>query len=119
MRANYWSSTKFADWLRGTPKIQSGTAKEWNAWEKGAKAMKVRYWLAEEGLDYLQDFVNWPLDRLRDIRHYIDNRWISKTHALTSTLKRGQWYELDTRLLHSVFDELVDFVEIEQASIFG
>jgi hypothetical protein len=34
---------------------------------------------------------------------------------MTSRLKRGQYHEFDTRLLHSAFDELVDFVEIEQA----
>ena len=34
---------------------------------------------------------------------------------MTSNLKRGEWYEFETRLLHSAFDTLVDFVEIEQA----
>src|ERR1700733_5487428 len=116
-RSNYWSSSKFADWLRGTPKLKAGTAEAWNTWYKTAKTKKVRYWLAEKGLRYLQDFVNWPMDLFSDMRHYINNRWISKTHALTSTLKRGQWYEFETRLLHSAFDELLDFVEIEQAGM--
>lgn len=115
MRSNYWSSTKFADWLRGTPKIRSGTTKEWNAWKKTAKAKKVRYWLAEEGLKYFQNFVYWPIDCIRKTRYYVKNRWITRTHALTSTLDRGQWYDFDMRLLYSIFDELVDFVEIEQA----
>jgi hypothetical protein len=115
MRRNYWSCSKFADWLRGTPKPKAGTAEEWNAWEKRAKAKKRRYWLAEEGLDILQNIICWPLDFSRNIRHYVDNRWVHKTHALTSSLERGHWHELDTRLLYSVFDELVNFVEIEQA----
>lgn len=117
MRYNYWSCSKFADWLRGTSKPRAGTSQEWKDWHKAARAKKIRYWLAEDGLDYLQDFVNWPLDRISDIRRYINNRWISKTHALTSTLKRGQWHEFDTRLLYSAFDELVDYVEIEEASM--
>ena len=116
MGSNYWSCTKFADWVRGTPKILAGTEKEWRAWKNIAKKKMVRYWLAEEGLDRLQNFINWPRNRLRDIRHYIDNRWIFKTHALTSNLKRGQWHEFDTRILYSTFDSLVDFVEIELAS---
>lgn len=115
MGSNYWSCTKFADWVRGTPKILAGTEKEWRAWKNIAKKKRVRYWLAEEGLDYLQKIINWPRNRLKDARHYIVNRWISKTHALTSTLKKGQWHEFETRLLYSTFDSLVDFVEIELA----
>lgn len=115
MRSNYWSCTKFADWIRGTPKIHAGTEKEWQNWETIAKKKKVRYWLAEEGLDHLQNVINWPRNRLQDVRHYIDNRWISKTHTLASNLKQGQWHEFETRLLHSTFDSLVDFVETELA----
>ncbi len=118
MRSNYWSCTKFADWIRGTPKIAAGTAEEWNAWEKTARAKKVRYWLAEDGLDCLQNLVNWPRNRIQDTCHYIDNRWVSRTHTLTSNLKRGQWHEFETRLLHSAFDALVNFVEIEQAWLY-
>jgi hypothetical protein len=112
---SYWSCTKFVDWLRGTPKIRAGTTEEWNAWKKAARTKNVRYWLAEDGLNALQNFVNWPKNRIQDTCHYIDNRWISRTHALTSTLKRGQWYEFETRLLHSAFDALVNSVEVEQA----
>lgn len=115
MRSNYWSCSKFADWVRGMPKPKAGTAEEWNAWHKSAKVNKFRYWLAENGLDYVQDFINFPKDRIAALRHYINNRWISKTHAMTSNLKRGHWHEFETRLFHSAFDELVDFVEIEQA----
>ena len=115
MGSNYWSCTKFADWIRGTSKIPSGTEKEWRVWENIAKQKRTRYWLAEEGLDYLQNIIYWSKNHLRKVRHYIVNRWIFKTHALTSSLKRGQWYEFDTRLMNSTFDSLVDFVEIELA----
>lgn len=112
---NYWTCSKFADWLRGTPKLFSGTSEEWHAWEKKAKTKRFRYWLAEDGLDHLQNFIFWPANRINDIRFYINNRWVTKTHALTSNLARGSWYDFDTRLLHAVFDELVNFVEIELA----
>jgi len=115
MISNHWSCSKFANWVRGTPKPFAATAEEWNTWKKTAKKKKVRYWLAEECLNSLQDIVCWPINRIRDVRHYINNRWVSKTHALTSSLQRGKWYDLDARLLHAVFDELVNFVEIEQA----
>ncbi len=115
MKYTYWSCSKFADWLRGTPKISAGTEKEWKTWEKTARAKKVRYWLAEEGLDLLQNIVCSPVYLINNVRHYLENRWISKTHALTSNLNRGKYYEFDTRLLHALFDEIVNFVEIEQA----
>lgn len=114
----YWSCSKFADWLRGTAKPQSGTAEEWDAWKQIAKKKKFRYWLTEEFLDYLEDFVCWPASRIIDIRSYFNNRFIRKSHALTSNLKRGSWHDFDTRLLHAAFDELVNFVEIEQAWMF-
>lgn len=115
MSHNNWSSSKFADWIRGTPKPNSGTLKEWALWEKSAQLKKLRCWLAEEGLDYLEGFIYWPMDKLRGLRHYVHNRWISRSHALTSNLRRGQSYEFETRLLHAAFDELVNFVEVEVA----
>ena len=113
---NYWSCSKFADWLRGTAKPASGTCEAWNSWEKQTKQKSIRYWLAEEGLDYLQNIVYAPMTFTNVIRRYISNRFVVKTHALTSSiLKRGQWHELDTRLLHSAFDELINFVETDLA----
>ena len=109
------TTPKFADWLRGTPKLLAGTAEEWDNWKKTAKVKKFRYWLTEEGLDYLQDFICWPINKIKAILNYINNRWVVKRHALTSTLKRGEYYDLDYRLLHAVFDELINFVEVELA----
>jgi len=112
---NYWSCTRFANWLRGTPALHAGTAEEWNVWRKKAREKKIRYWLAEESLDYVQNFLRWPLEWVNAARFYIKNRFISRTHQLTSRLKRGQYHEFDTRMLYCLFDELVNFVEVEQA----
>jgi hypothetical protein len=119
MRANYWSCSKFADWLRGTAKLKAGTGKEWRLWKEVAKeSHPVRYWIVEEGLDYLQNFVNWPLDRMHDVRYYINNRWITRSHALTAharDIRPGDWCDVGNRFLPCLFNELVDFVEVEQA----
>ena len=116
---NYWSCTPFADWIRGTNKLNAGTSEEWNDWTDRAKGYHpVRYWLAEEGLGLLQDFVTWPIRKIYDIKYYINNRWVSCTHALTAhprDLKPGQWCDVGNRFLPCLFNELVDFVEIEQA----
>lgn len=119
MRANYWSCSKFADWLRGTAKLSAGTGREWTHWrEQAQNKHPVRYWIAEEGLDHLQNFVNWPMDRLNDMRYYINNRWVSRSHQLTAhprDIKPGSWRDVGDRFLPCLFNELVDFVEIESA----
>jgi hypothetical protein len=119
MRANYWSCSKFADWLRGTAKLKAGTGKQWRLWNKAAKETHpIRYWIVEEGLDWLQNVVNWPMDRIHDVRYYINNRWITRSHALTAhprDIKPGQWQDVGNRFLPCLFNELVNFVEVEQA----
>jgi hypothetical protein len=119
MRSNYWSCGKFADWLRGTPKLKAGTGKEWRLWTEAAKeSHPIRYWIVEEGLDHMQNFVNWPLDRLHNVRYYINNRWITKSHSLTAhprDIRPGDWHDVGNRFLPCLFNELVNFVEVEQA----
>jgi len=118
-RSRYWSCTPFADWLRGMPKGGAKTAGDWNRWEKQAKEQHpVRYWIAEEGLDAVQKFIWWPVDKLYDIKYYINNRWVTRTHSLTAhprDIKPGGWCDVGNRFLPCLFNELVDFVEIEQA----
>jgi hypothetical protein len=117
-RINYWSCSKFADFIRGEKKPY---ALEWGKWEEWKKEQKrkrpIRYWLAEEGLSKLQDFVMFPMDVYDEIKYYINNRWITKTHYLKTGLEPGHYYELDYRILHGLFNELVDFVEIEYAHL--
>lgn len=113
---NYWSCGSLADKIRGTPKLKCGTSKEWKEWEKEAKSKhKFRYWIAETALDKIQDIIMYPIDRLYDIKYWFLNRFVTKTHALTSNLKKGEWHEMDERILHCLFDELVNWVEVDLA----
>ena len=117
--SKYWSCTKFADWLRGTPKISAGTSDEWHDWEENArKKHPIRYWITEEVLGWFQDFITFPLRTLYSIKYYINNRWITRTHALTShsrDIKPGAWTDLGSRFLPCMFNELVNYVEVELA----
>jgi hypothetical protein len=117
--SNYWSCTPFADWVRGTRKLKSGTSEEWNDWRDKAKGYNpVRFWIAEEGLDKLQDFVTYPIRKIYDVKYYINNRYVTRTHALTAhprDIKPGDWCDVGSRFLPCLFNELVDFVEVEQA----
>ena len=107
-RINYWSCSKFADWVRGTPKRGALTSDGWHEWETEAKGYNpVRYWIAEEALDAIQNFIWWPVDQI-----------YAFTHSLTAhprDIKPGQWQDVGNRFLPCLFNELVDFVEVESA----
>jgi len=119
MRNHYWTTGPFADWLRGTPSPGALTAKGWREWRAEAKARHpVRYWLADEGLDYLQRFFYYIPDKLYGLKYYINNRWVTRTHALTaspSDIPRGEWRDVGSRFMPCLFNELRDFVEVELA----
>lgn len=119
-RRHYWSNSKLADLVRGQDKPTVATGDEWVAWKKEAQAAHpFRFWLAETGLRKLQNIANWPLDRYQDLRNYGHNRWINRSHALTAHpdhIRPGTWADLDRRILRSMFDSLVDFVEIDLAT---
>ena len=74
--------------------------------------------VAEEGLDILQKIVYWPTDTLYSIKYYVNNRFITHTHRLTAhprDIKPGEWRDVGNRFLPCLFNELVDFVEVELA----
>jgi hypothetical protein len=117
-RIHYWNCSRFADFIRGEKKPY---ALEWNKWTEWRYEQKkkrpIRYWLAEEGLSKLQNFFSFPLDIYSEIKYYVRNRWIDKTHYFQTGLEPGHYYEFDHRLLHALFNELVIFVETEYASM--
>jgi hypothetical protein len=119
MKSNYWSDSKFADWLRCTAKPYALDSKEWKEWEASAKANHpIRYWIVEKAFDSIQKVIYWPVDKLYNAKYYIVNRWIDQSHALVAHpkhIKPGQYRDFDYRILICLFDELVDFVEIEKA----
>ncbi|VVC05177.1 Uncharacterised protein [uncultured archaeon] len=118
-RKNYWSCTKFADWLRGEKKLSAGTGNEWNTWDKQAReAHPIRYWIVEEGLDQIQNLICFPHDVWDNVERYYSNRFVSHANALVASkdhIRLGQWWDVGTRILPCLFDTLQDFVEIELA----
>jgi hypothetical protein len=118
-RYNYWSESRLARFLLKGSKPRSATAEEWDEWTMNIKIKHpIRYWIADTGLIFAQDVCMLPLDIYHIIHTYINNRYISKIHALTATskhLKRGQYYDIDTRMFYCLFDTLVKYVESEVA----
>lgn len=117
-RIDYWSCGKFADKIRALfhvePKPHAATGEEWDRWHKANKR-NVGYWIAEELLNNLQDIWYFPKDVYRNILRYYKNRFVDKSHYLSTKLKAGEYHEIETRMLHGLFETLVDFVEYEKA----
>ena len=117
--SHYWSCTKFADWIRGTQKLKMGTGQEWDEWnETVEKKHPIRYWIAENALDAIQDFITFPVRKIYDAKYYINNRWVTRTNSLTAharDIRPGSWCDVGNRFLPCLFNELVDFVEVELA----
>lgn len=119
-RANYWSCNKFAHWISTTfgapPKLRSGTSEEWAAWRRDVRRNHPAvYWFTEKFLNAAQNFIYWPYDKICDARYYLFTRYVSKTHYMKTGLTPGQYHEFEKRLLHGMFNELVDFIEVEKA----
>jgi hypothetical protein len=119
MRSHYWCCSKFADWLRGTPKPGAATSEGWDEWtETATKAHPFRYWLADDALRFVERAFYYPTDKLYDLKYYINNRFITRTHCLSASpkdIKPGQWCDVGNRFLPCLFNELVDFIEVETA----
>jgi hypothetical protein len=115
---DHWTCSKFADKIRGSEKPFALEWDAWGAWHDDAKKKHpFRYWVAEELLRKLQDFINLPIDIYHTVEIYIRNRFIDKIHYLRTDLTPGEYYDLDTRILHALFTELTDLVEVECASM--
>lgn len=119
-RGIYWSCSDFAVWLRKVggiaPKPPYATMEGWDEWENSAQqSNKFMHWVTDTLLNRLQDCVNGPNDLRKEIGYYINNRFFTKTHMAPTKLQKGKWHETDTRMLHSMFGLLVDFVEVESA----
>jgi hypothetical protein len=117
-RIHHWSCSNFADIIRGEKKPQALGWQEWDEWyDKQRKERPWRFWLSDTVLTKIQNIIYFPYDIYKELKIYIRNRYIDKTHYLKTGLKPGQYYDLDTRILHGLFNELVDFVEIELAHL--
>lgn len=117
-RINYWSGSCLANWIRGSQKPHALEWHKWDEWHNDQRSKRpFRYWLSENFLNRLQNMVYFPLDVYHTIRVYIRNRFIDKIQYLNTKLTPGEYYDLDHRILYGLFNELVDFVELELAHL--
>jgi len=119
-RRNYWSCSAFATWCNKTfgtrDKPKAGTLKEFYDYKTSAKTVSpILYWFVETFLDTIQDIIYFPKDVLYHIKYKFANRFISKTHVISTTLPVGDWHDCDSRISSGLFLLIVNFVEKEKA----
>ena len=122
MRVHYWSHSRFANWIRrisGAPTpLDSGTSTEWREYNKKqiAHSPFVKY-ITDDLFNIIQDLFYFPYDITHKFFYWLNKRYIRPSHIIPCGLKRGEWHESETKLLHGMFSELVDFVEHQKASM--
>ena len=104
-RYNYWTCSKFADWIRGEKKPFALEWGKWDEWKEEQKQKRpIRFWLSDTFLEWLQDIVYFPSDIYHRVDVYIRNRWIDKTHVIQTGFKPGKFYEIDDKIMYGLFN---------------
>lgn len=118
--SRHYQDLKFFVWLRKKVfKIDKPYALPWGGWDDWEAEVKkkqpIGFFLTETFPDWLELPARKILDPIYDVKYYLRNRFVTKTHVLDTGLEKGKWHEFDRRILYGLFNELVDFIEIEQA----
>lgn len=102
---------KFKHWFKFQPP-GSMTSKGWRLFEKEfSEKAPIRYWFKTK---FRRNIVLPMIWKYEAIDQWIRHRTYDKYHIVKTGLKPG-YYDIDTLMLHSNFNMLKDFVEVEQA----
>jgi hypothetical protein len=117
--SRHYSSSPFFKWVTKKFGMNKPSALGWDEWDDWNVTTKnehpIGWFFTETVPDLLENPAKWFIDPLASAKYYIINRFIDKRHVMSTGLKPGDWNEFETRLLHSMFNELVNFVEVESA----
>lgn len=113
-----WTSSSLLKWIErqfGVNRLQSGTSCEWKIWTTQYEKTHPYLNTIWNMVDYMQDTLQWPCEKLHDMMYYIRYRYIKKTHLVPTYLPKGKYYDPCDKLICSMFGLLVDFIEIDKA----
>lgn len=118
MNRHYQSKAPF-NWLRTKVfKIEKPYALGWNLWDEWDITTKreqpIGYFFTETFPKWLEWIPEHSIDYLHSFRYTVIN-WFEGSHRLNSTLDKGKYHEFSERMLYSLFDSYVDYIEIEEA----
>lgn len=118
MNRYYAGSTPFR-WLRKKLGVKKPTALGWGEWAKWENNLKAERPIAHFLTETLPDWCELPgklfYDPIDNARYRFLNRFVDQTHVLNTGLKKGEYHPMETRILYGLFNELVDFVEVDMA----
>jgi len=114
-RSVYWSCSSFAKKLIDKSNIpnkpEAATLEEWKEWENTAKSINPKlYWITEVALDNIQDVIYHPVDVYREIKAYVKNRFVYKTHITETGIEKGEWGDFCSSLGYTIFNRLEKFI---------
>ena len=120
-RLTYWSCSKTSNYvllkMGLRPKPYAATTQEWNDWAEYNKSnFPNMYWITETGFDLIQDIVYFPYDVFVNFIYWIKSRYIDQHHIIRTNLTPGQYHNTNERIVHGLFNTIVEFVEIEKAN---
>lgn len=88
------------------------SSKGWRLFDKEFKERApIRHWIKK---DFRKTFILPIKWKYESINHWIRYRTYDRYHIVDTGLKPG-YHEIDTLMLHSNFNMLKDFIEVEQA----
>lgn len=88
---------------------------EWDKWHAKTKNDRpFAYFIMKTVPDKFEDFVKFFTRPVNDLRYAIRMRIFDRYHVIKTGLGPG-YCDCDTRMMHGMFNMLVDFVEIEKA----
>jgi hypothetical protein len=88
---------------------------EWDKWHEKTRAERpIAYFLSETVPDVSERIWKIITSPYHNTRNFIRYKFIAPMHIIKTGLTPGYW-DMDSRLMHGMFNMLVDFVEIEKA----
>jgi len=113
-----WSETKCANFIKQKFGIPTPIALSYRGWdeyeEKYGNHIVMRFF---DGLDKIQAILFYPKKLYDSIFYYLRNRFVRKTHFLKTNLEVGKYHNFDDRVLHGLFNEFVNYIEIEKSYV--
>lgn len=110
-----WLKSRFGVFVL-KDKPRAATSRGWREWESSAKKEQpVAYFIHEVVIDGVKDFWKYKIiGPINNVRYAIRHRFFDRYNIIHTRLK-PDYYDCDTRMLHGMFELLVDFVEVEKA----
>ena len=104
---------EFKNWFAFNPPF-AASLENWEKFRVRFKAeAPIRYYL-----NRIVDFFEYRVtNKIKDAKWWVRHRTTEKYHLVNTGLTPG-YYDADTRMLHSVFSILKEFIEIECASVY-